>query len=52
MGGRARPGQFMFHAHQSEFNGLGWMGIFEVTEDGVASAPFEAAARLGICQLT
>jgi FtsP/CotA-like multicopper oxidase with cupredoxin domain len=47
-----RPGQFMFHAHQSEFNGLGWMGIFEVTEDGVASAPFEAAARLGICQLS
>jgi FtsP/CotA-like multicopper oxidase with cupredoxin domain len=47
-----RPGQFMFHAHQSEFNGLGWMGIFDVSEDGAASAPFESAARLGICQLT
>ncbi len=34
-----RPGQFMFHAHQSEFNGLGWMGIFEVTEDGGCECP-------------
>ena len=24
------PGQFMFHAHQSEFAELGWMGLFEV----------------------
>ena len=24
------PGQFMFHAHQSEFAELGWMGIFDV----------------------
>jgi FtsP/CotA-like multicopper oxidase with cupredoxin domain len=24
-------GQFMFHAHQSEFTQLGWMGLFEVT---------------------
>ena len=48
-----RPGQFMFHAHQSEFNGLGWMGIFDVTDDGLASVPpFHAAARFGICQLT
>jgi len=23
-------GQFMFHAHQSEFAQLGWMGLFEV----------------------
>lgn len=46
-----RPGQFMFHAHQSEFNGLGWMGIFEVSENGAASAPFEVASRLGICEL-
>jgi FtsP/CotA-like multicopper oxidase with cupredoxin domain len=23
------PGQFMFHAHQSEFAELGWMGMFE-----------------------
>jgi FtsP/CotA-like multicopper oxidase with cupredoxin domain len=23
------PGQYMFHAHQSEFAELGWMGFFE-----------------------
>jgi FtsP/CotA-like multicopper oxidase with cupredoxin domain len=27
------PGKFMFHAHQSEFAELGWMGFFEVGED-------------------
>lgn len=26
------PGQFMFHAHQSEFAELGWMGFFEVKD--------------------
>ncbi|RBW69704.1 copper oxidase [Bacillus taeanensis] len=26
------PGRFMFHAHQSEFAELGWMGIFDVVE--------------------
>jgi FtsP/CotA-like multicopper oxidase with cupredoxin domain len=25
-------GKFMFHAHQSEFTELGWMGFFEVFE--------------------
>ncbi len=25
-------GRFMFHAHQSEFTELGWMGFFEVTD--------------------
>ncbi len=25
------PGKFMFHAHQSEFAELGWIGLFEVT---------------------
>jgi FtsP/CotA-like multicopper oxidase with cupredoxin domain len=25
-------GKFMFHAHQSEFTELGWMGFFEVVE--------------------
>jgi FtsP/CotA-like multicopper oxidase with cupredoxin domain len=24
------PGRFMFHAHQSEFQELGWNGIFEI----------------------
>jgi FtsP/CotA-like multicopper oxidase with cupredoxin domain len=28
-------GRFMFHAHQSEFTELGWMGLFEVSDDGV-----------------
>ena len=26
------PGLFMFHAHQSEFTELGWMGFFEVED--------------------
>ena len=26
------PGTYMFHAHQSEFADLGWMGFFEVEE--------------------
>jgi FtsP/CotA-like multicopper oxidase with cupredoxin domain len=26
------PGNFMFHAHQSEFAELGWMGMFEAVE--------------------
>jgi len=24
-------GTYMFHAHQTEFGDLGWMGFFEVT---------------------
>ena len=31
------PGQYMFHAHQSELAELGWMGIFDVSENGAAS---------------
>jgi len=27
-----RPGEFMFHAHQTEFVELGWMGLFEVVD--------------------
>jgi FtsP/CotA-like multicopper oxidase with cupredoxin domain len=26
------PGRYMFHAHQSEFAELGWMGMFEAVE--------------------
>lgn len=26
------PGEYMFHAHQSEFAELGWMGLFQVNE--------------------
>ena len=29
-----RPGKFMFHAHQSEFAELGWMGLFDVKDGG------------------
>ncbi len=28
----SHTGTFMFHAHQSEFTELGWMGFFEVTD--------------------
>ena len=28
------PGSYMFHAHQSEFAELGWMGFFEAVEEG------------------
>ena len=30
-------GKFMFHAHQSEFAELGWMGLFDVREGGVTA---------------
>ncbi len=30
------PGDFMFHAHQSEFAELGWMGLFRAEEAGSA----------------
>jgi manganese oxidase len=35
-------GQFMFHAHQSEFAELGWQGFFEVGDGG---------ARPGLCRI-
>ena len=28
----ANTGTFMFHAHQSEFTELGWMGYFQVED--------------------
>jgi FtsP/CotA-like multicopper oxidase with cupredoxin domain len=31
-----RPGKFMFHAHQSEFAELGWMGLFDVNPGEIA----------------
>jgi FtsP/CotA-like multicopper oxidase with cupredoxin domain len=30
------PGLYMFHAHQTEFTELGWMGMFDVVEEGTA----------------
>jgi FtsP/CotA-like multicopper oxidase with cupredoxin domain len=35
------PGQYMFHAHVSEFAELGWMGLFNVVEPN----DFDAALR-------
>lgn len=33
------PGQYMFHAHQTEFTELGWMGMFDVVpEENFADA--------------
>ena len=29
------PGMYMFHAHQSEFAELGWMGVFDVREEAL-----------------
>jgi manganese oxidase len=46
------PGQYMFHAHQSEFSELGWLGIFEASESGTANASFEQAAVAGVCDLS
>ncbi len=44
----AHSGTFMFHAHQSEFAELGWMGYFEVVDDDGA----EPAAAMGpLCDL-
>jgi FtsP/CotA-like multicopper oxidase with cupredoxin domain len=31
------PGEFMFHAHQSEFAELGWMRLFRAVEEGRVS---------------
>ncbi len=32
-----QTGKFMFHAHQSEFAELGWMGLFDVREERVTA---------------
>ena len=44
------PGKFMFHAHQSEFAELGWMGMFEASRRAVTARDHRTgrrAARLG-----
>jgi FtsP/CotA-like multicopper oxidase with cupredoxin domain len=46
------PGQYMFHAHQSEFSELGWLGIFEASETTARNTSFEQAAIAGLCDLT
>jgi manganese oxidase len=40
------PGQYMFHAHQSELAELGWMGLFDVSDRAAGSS---TAAQFGIC---
>jgi FtsP/CotA-like multicopper oxidase with cupredoxin domain len=30
--GEHEVGHYMFHAHQSEFAELGWMGMFDIVE--------------------
>ncbi len=45
------PGQYMFHAHQSEFSELGWLGIFEASKAGTTAATFAPAVVAGICDL-
>ncbi|HXF61749.1 MAG TPA: multicopper oxidase domain-containing protein [Caldilineaceae bacterium] len=37
------PGHYMFHAHQSEFVELGWMGMFHVVEEADFPAALEAS---------
>jgi FtsP/CotA-like multicopper oxidase with cupredoxin domain len=44
------PGQYMFHAHQSEFSELGWLGIFDVPD--TSAAAFAMPNIAGICDLT
>ncbi len=46
------PGQYMFHAHQSEFSELGWLGIFEASQAATTNTSFEQAAVAGLCDLT
>jgi FtsP/CotA-like multicopper oxidase with cupredoxin domain len=35
----AYPGTYMFHAHQTEFTDLGWMGLFDVRGNAVEPIP-------------
>jgi manganese oxidase len=45
------PGPYMFHAHQSEFSELGWLGVFEASESA-ANTSFEQATVAGLCDPT
>ncbi len=36
------PGTYMFHAHQTEFTDLGWMGLFDVRGDPVNTSRIDA----------
>ena len=41
------PGQYMFHAHQTEFAELGWMGFFESSRTGCRDRRRRAIHRRG-----
>ena len=46
-------GRYMFHAHQAEFAAKGWMGFFDVTNDGISSATTttnSTASQSGVMQ--
>jgi manganese oxidase len=46
------PGQYMFHAHQTELAELGWMGMFDVRDAAAGAALWPAAADAeGICRV-
>ncbi|HEY0606254.1 MAG TPA: multicopper oxidase domain-containing protein [Herpetosiphonaceae bacterium] len=45
------PGQYMFHAHQSELAELGWMGMFAVQEQTAGVLNTSQAALFGVCPL-
>jgi manganese oxidase len=47
-----RPGQYMFHAHQSEFNQLGWMGVFDVRAEGEDTTASATKSAAWLCDLT
>ena len=36
------PGTYMFHAHQTLFTDLGWMGLFDVRGSSVKTPPSDA----------
>jgi len=36
------PGTYMFHAHQTLFTDLGWMGLFDVRGPPVITPPSDA----------
>ena len=42
-------GDYMFHAHQSEFAELGWMSFFRVVEDEISFG--DASAIAAVCEL-
>ena len=41
------PGDFMFHAHQSEFAELGWMGLFRAGRRAVTPEASSTPADRG-----